>query len=450
MGGSHCRGRLGLWPAAVVAGLLLVASGSAARADNFEEFGFGPRAQAMAGAATGLASDYTATYYNPAGLIFSRHINFTFGFSFADYALDFKSERGGTKDDQAERIADLSAITLGTSTTIPFDIADRFAFGLGLFLPTRGLVNVKARSPSADPEWFRYGSRQDRVHILASFAVKVTEWFSLGLGANIFVDAAGGTTLSAGIGTPVQPDFELKLKPDAAPVVGLMFTPSDWLSFGLTYRGELSFKLDFPAVAVVQGIAIPLELETITFFTPHQVQAGVALNATARLLFTFDLLYANWSAYDDVFLVVTSPVAQTPARVRSDLRDTISPRLGVEFVATDWLILRGGYAYRTSAVPDQEDEPTNLVDTDKHTFTFGTGFAWGREPERVSDEAAAGGGRAETFAELSRDASYDLDLFAQVHWHPTIETNKPATDPIGDWEAGGVIVNFGFTFTARF
>jgi long-subunit fatty acid transport protein len=442
-------GRLGIWPAACIAATLLLCSGSA-RADNFEEFGFGPRAQAMAGAQTGLASDYTATYYNPAGLIFSRHINFTMGFSFADYALDFDSDRGGDADDQAERIPDLSAFTLGTSTTIPFDIADRFAFGLGLFLPTRGLVNVKARSPSAQPEWFQYGSRQDRVHILASVAVKITEWFNLGVGASIFVDAAGGTTLSAGIGTPVQPDFELKLKPDAAPVVGLLFTPSDWLSFGLTYRGELSFKLDFPATAVVQGIAIPLKLETITFFTPHQVQAGVAINATARLLFAFDVLYANWAAYDDVFLVVTSSVAQTPGRVRSDLRDTVSPRLGVEYVATDWLILRGGYAYRTSAIPDQDDEPTNLVDTDKHTFTLGTGFAWGREPERVTDAAAAGGARAETFEELSRDASYDLDLFMQLHWHPTISTDKPATDPIGDWEAGGFIINFGLTFTARF
>ncbi|MBX3468058.1 MAG: outer membrane protein transport protein [Planctomycetes bacterium] len=438
------------WSAAgaLCASLLLA---SAARADNFEEFGFGPRAQAMAGAFTALSTDYTATYYNPAGLIFSRHLNLGFGFSFADYHLDFKSQRGGRDvDRRAERIPDLSAFTLGVSTTVPFDVPDRFAFGLGLFLPTRGLVNIDARSPSAEPEWFRYGARHDRVHILPSVAVKVTDWLSLGGGASIFVDAAGGTTLSAGIGTPVQPDFKLKLKPDAAPVFGLMLTPSDWLSLGLTYRGELSFKLDFPATAVVQGIAIPLKLETITFFTPHQLQAGAAINVTDRLLLALDLLWANWSAYDDAYLVVTSDVAQTPTRVRVDLRDTLSPRLGAEFAATDWLLLRGGYAYRTSAVPDQRRRPTNLVDSDKHTFTLGCGFAWGRAPERVSDAAQTGGGKAQTIQELTRDASYDLDLFFQLHWHPTIKQDKPATDPVGDWEAGGVIVNFGFAFTARF
>lgn len=433
--------------AALCASLLFL---SAARADNFEEFGFGARAQGMAGASTALASDYAATYYNPGGLIFSRHLNLSFGFSFADYALDFDSARGGDLDDRARRIPDLSAITLGVSSTIPFDIPDRFAFGLGVFLPTRGLIDVEARSPSAEPEWFRYGSRHDRVHILPAFALKVTDWLSLGAGASIFVDAAGGTTLSAGISTPIQPDFKLKLEPDAAPVLGLMLAPSDWLSFGLTYRGELSFKLDFPALAVVQGIAIPLDLETITFFTPQQLQLGAAVNVTDRLLLAFDLLWCNWAAYDDIYLVVSSDVAQTPTRVKSDLRDTFSPRLGAELVANDWLLLRAGYAYRTSAVPDQDGEPTNLVDGDKHTFTLGAGFAWGRAPERVSDEASAGGGKAQNLDELTRDASYDLDVFFQLHYHPTVEANKPASDPVGDWEAGGFIMNLGFAFTARF
>lgn len=433
--------------AALCASLLLT---SAVRADNFEEFGFGPRAQGMAGAFTALASDYTATYYNPGGLIFSRHLNLGVGFSFADYHLDFDSERGGVLDDAARRIPDLSAITIGVSSTIPFDVPDRFAFGLGLFLPTRGLIDVETSSPSAEPMWFRYGERHDRVHLLPAVAVKVTDWLSLGGGASIFVDAVGGTTLSAGIGTPVQPEFELRLKPDAAPVFGLMLAPTDWLSFGATYRGELSFKLDFPGQAVVQGISIPLTLETITFFTPQQVQVGVAVNVTDRLLVAFDFLWCNWSAYDDVFLVVTSTVAQTPTRVKSDLRDTFSPRLGAEFVAADWLVLRAGYAYRTSAVPDQDDEPTNLVDGDKHTFTFGVGFAWGRPPELVSDEARASGGKARNLDELTRDASYDLDLFFQLHYHPTVEATKPATDPVGSWEAGGFVVNFGVALTARF
>jgi long-chain fatty acid transport protein len=426
-------------------------SAAAGRADDFEEFGFGARAQGMAGAYTALASDYTATYYDPAGLVLSRHTNLTIGFSYADYELSFDSQRGTqAQEDGATRVPPLSAITLGLSTTIPIDIPDRIGVGLGLFLPTRGIVNVESKAASPDPEWFRYGSRHDRVHILPAVAVKVTDWLSVGGGASIFTDASGGTTISAGVGTPVQPEYRLKLKPDAGVVLGVLCTPADWLSFGVTYRSELSFKLDFPSSAVVQGISIPLDLETITFFTPHQVQLGAAVNATDRLLLTFDLLWSNWSAYHDAFLVVSSAVAQVPQRVRVNLDDSWSPRLGAELAVNDWLLLRGGYAYRTSVVPDQENDLTNLVDGDRHTFTLGVGLGFGQPPEKVSDQAKDKGPKAQTLAELTKDASYDLDLFLQVHWFPGIHQAKAATDPVGDWDADGVILNLGATFTARF
>ena len=445
---ARAGARVGLALGALMA--LVVLSPGAARADNYEEFGFGPRAQAMGGAFTGLASDATATYYNPAGLVLSRHLNLTFGYSFADYHLDFDSQRGGELDDQAERIPDLSALTLGISTTIPVDVPDRVGFGLSVFIPTRGIIDVEAKASTDQPEWFRYGSRHDRIHIIPALALKVTNWLSIGAGASVFVDAVGGTTLSAGLTAPVNPEFKLKLKPDAGVVFGFLLTPADTFSFGLTYRSEQSFKLDFPAVASVQGITIPLELEAITFFTPHQVQMGIAWNATDATILTLDLLWANWSAYEDPFLVVSSNVAGVIPRQRVDFRDTWSPRLGVEVAANDWLLLRGGYFYRTSAVPDQDDEVTNLVGGDKHVFTLGAGFSFGKPPERLSDEAQADEGRAETMKEALVNASFDLDLFFQLHWHPEVSASKPPTDPVGDWDAGGFIVNFGFALTSRF
>lgn len=433
--------------AALCASLLFL---SAARADNFEEFGFGARAQGMAGASTALASDYAATYYNPGGLILSRHLNLSAGFSFADYQLRFDSQRGGDRLDRgAERIPDLSAFTLGISKTIPVDVPDRLAFGLGLFLPTRGIVNLNSNADAGIPEWFRYGERQDRIHVLPAFAVKVTDWLSFGAGGSVFVDGTGRTTISAGVTSPVQPEFRLKLKPDAGAVVGALLQPAPWLSFGVTYRSEISFKLDFPAEALVQGISIPLRLETITFFTPHQVQVGAAVNLTDRLLLALDLGWSQWSAYDDAFLVVSSPVAAVPQRVSAGLDDVYSVRLGAEGQVTDLLALRGGYAFRSSTTGSQPG-PTNLVDTEKHVFTVGAGFSWGQEPDRPLDPATEGPVAARTADDLMRQSSFDLDLFVQVHWHPERSQSKPATDPVGDWEAGGTIVNFGFGFTARF
>lgn len=437
----------------VLAGLIglaaLAAAPGAARADNFEEFGFGARAQGMGGAFTALASDYTATYYNPGGLILSRHLNLGFGFSFADYLLEVDTRAGGQTEGDAERIPDLSAFTLGISKTIPLDIPDRLAFGLGVFLPTRGIINLKARAPDRQPEWFRYGERHDRIHLLPAAAVKITRWLSFGAGASVFVDAVGGTTISAGITSPVQPDFKLKLKPDLGVVLGVMVAPADWISFGLTYRQEHSFKLDFPALANVQGIQLPLRLETITFYQPHQLQFGVAINVTDHMVVAFDLAWFHWSAFDDPFLVVSSTVAAVPPQPEVDFQDSFSPRLGFELNATEWMALRWGYWYRSGIIDDQTDQ-TNLIDSGKHVFTLGAGFSWGKAPERVSDEARGPGAAAETMEQMLVDASYDLDLFFQYHLHEEASESRPLTDPVGSWDAGGGIINFGFTFIARF
>ena len=121
-----------------------------AHADDMEQFGFGARAQAMGNAYTALASDGTATYWNPAGLILSRHLNLTFGYSIADYGLNFDSNDPDL-DDDVERIPPLSALSIAISTTIPWDIPDRCAFGLGIFLPTRGIVNFHTSAVASRP-----------------------------------------------------------------------------------------------------------------------------------------------------------------------------------------------------------------------------------------------------------------------------------------------------------
>src|SRR5690606_14164125 len=130
--------------------------------------------------------------------------------------------------------------------------------GLGVFLPTRGLVSLQATTDGSSPDWFRYGERHDRLHLLAAGALKATDWLSVGIGASIFVDGNGSTDASLD-----DVEFGLRLEPDAGLVAGVLLMPADWISFGLTYRSEISFKLEFPVA--VQGAAL-LDLETITFF----------------------------------------------------------------------------------------------------------------------------------------------------------------------------------------
>ncbi|HZV00622.1 MAG TPA: hypothetical protein VFF73_28165, partial [Planctomycetota bacterium] len=187
---------------------LVLVAGSIARADNLDEFGFGARAAGMGGAMTGLASDWTATYYNPAGLINSKHVNVGFGFQYADYALDFKSGGGSQVDNQTNRVAALSAFTAGGSSSIPIDEPDRIAFGIGLLFPTRSVTDIDETTPTSQPEWIMYGNHQDRLQILPAVAVKVFDWLYIGGGLTIFAVADGATNITLS-SSAVQTEFVL-------------------------------------------------------------------------------------------------------------------------------------------------------------------------------------------------------------------------------------------------
>jgi long-subunit fatty acid transport protein len=311
-------------------------------------------------------------------------------------------------------------------------------------------VNLDASANSTRPEFFSYGGRHDRLLLFPALAVKITDWLSAGLGASITLDASGGTTIEGGLTSDTTTEFEIELEPDAGVVFGVLLTPADWISFGVTYRSELSMTIDFPAEAILEGIALPLDLKTVQSFSPHQVQVGLAVDLSDSLLVTLDFAWVNWSAYESAFLEVKSGVASVVEAEDVDLDDVFSPKLGVEVLTTDWLLLRGGYMYRTSAIPDQSDEVTNLVDSPKHVFTLGVGFAFGSAPDAVSDEAKESKQRSRTLDEALSDASLDVDLVFQWHLHERVSADKPSGDAVGDWDADGSVINLGIAVTGRF
>jgi long-chain fatty acid transport protein len=430
-----------------------------ARADNLDEFGLGPRASAMGGAMTGLASDWTATYYNPAGLIGSKHVNTEIGFQYADYQLNFSTLRGGSQvDSRTNRIDPLSAYTLGFSSTIAVDEPDRIAVGIGLFIPTRHVTNISEETPSDQPEWVFYGDHQDRLQVIPGVAVKIIDGLSVGGAATIFATSKGGSI--ANVGPPLDASFSLDLKPSIGGIFGIFFQPMKELSFGLTYRTERSFKLTFEVDTTVIGLITPITLQAIDFYTPHQASLGTAIDLLdGRALLALDFTYLAYHAFRDTFLVATSPTLPTLTKQNGNFNDEYIPRVGLEFAATDWLCLRAGYYYRSSPVGQQRNKTFNIVDSDEHVFTVGVGFEYSREPVDASapkdapkDEKDEKKPETKTTSWGVFDhASVGLDVFFQYHFLPGISVRKSdPNDPIGGYDASGSIFNMGIALTGRF
>jgi hypothetical protein len=128
---------------------------------------------------------------------------------------------------------------------------------------------------------------------------------------------------------------------------------------------------------------------------------------------------------------VPAPTVVLPIQIH----DIVIPHLGVEWRAITqrtWEgFLRAGYEFQKSPIAAQTG-PTNYVDRDRHSVSAGLGL-------RLPAPATL----------LPGDVR--LDAHVQYSVLPTETTTKvDASDPVGDYTAGGHIWNVGMMATVGF
>ncbi|MBK9071180.1 MAG: outer membrane protein transport protein [Myxococcales bacterium] len=137
---------------------LLVANGGLAYAGGLYVTGFGPAAQAQAGAYVATADDAMAVFTNPAGLATQRGTTLQVGSSLIDYSLAFT--RRGAYDEVAGQTLPWEGRAYATmrNTTTPevglgsWQAVPMFAVASDLLLPSRRLVlGLAMAAPAAYP-----------------------------------------------------------------------------------------------------------------------------------------------------------------------------------------------------------------------------------------------------------------------------------------------------------
>lgn len=116
----------------------------------------------------------------------------------------------------------------------------------------------------------------------------------------------------------------------------------------------------------------PLESQSaeteMTF--PMQLVAGLSFQATPKLLLLADYQFTGWSSFDELPL----EFERLDNRLKTqNYGDTHALRVGVEYDILDALAVRGGYAYTTSAVPNETMSPF-LPESTRDHYTLG--FGW--------------------------------------------------------------------------
>jgi len=377
-------------PTFAILAALIFSAAAPASANMFRTFGFGPRPVAMGGAFTAVADDFTASYYNPAGILAVKKTRVGVGWQFIkqNYEVNGDAVHGNFTD----------GAYMGFSMPVPFKdwLTDRIGVGYGFYQPILYVIDLTVPEERA-PQFVLTESAPEVQIIHLALAVDAIPGTLIGAGATFLSDLGGTLDMHTGIrGIEGMDDIVTMVDQEAQPIIsptaGILFRPGtffprlDRLTVGLTWRDEFSLDLAFPVIIALGIVPLNLDLTSEFIYTPMQFVLGLAYRVTDRLLLSFDLSYNDWSEYRPptleerisfdipLFEVDFNPGLNEDPRTE----DTFTPRLGAEYrLLTEealGLTVRGGYYWDPTPLSEQRSN-SNFLDGDRHVFSFGAGLA---------------------------------------------------------------------------
>ena len=437
---------------------------SRAAAQPMDTYGMGSRSIALGGAVTADVEDFSANYYNPAGLARGEHVRVAVGWFGAHHELQI--------DDFDSNVDPVHGITAGL--VVPGNIDGfRFAFGVGVHLNDDRISRTRSL-PRARPRWEFYDNRPHRTYLAAHLAIRPWDWLLIGGGIS-FLSYSRNVLSIRGYIDVLRPDVGSRVEHEVAadlttiryPQVGIQIVPIPELSFGVVYRGEFALSSSLEAEVGTPGdmsttrllvgdIAIPgyfnLVSESVNAFVPQQLSVGASWQPIPELRISAELTWVNWSAYQspigtsDIILSIRVPpeLADTimvpdmisgSQPIAANFEDRFVPRIGVEGIAAREhgleVTVRGGAFYESTPVPQQRGV-ANLVDTDRVALSLGSGL------------------RLDELRPLI-DGWLSFDLHLQWSILPERTTAKASpVDPVGDWRAGGWFFSGGLSMELAF
>lgn len=369
---------------------------------TFDVFGCGSRGIAMGNALTALSDDWCAPYYNPAGIT-QRKNTLGGGMIFGSGVVKI-TPYGNAKE--TNRIENTIGLNVGVTNSFG---TERFRFGVGIYTPLDRVQLQRTHFVDEREAFFSnqlhfelYGERTQRQVILPVIAYKFFDYLSIGAGVSLFVYSRTDSYV-------YLPDIldqskayinvNNKQRYTYVPDIGILVKPLDVLQIGISYLGSD----DFPIIgnSYVQVPQLNQEfiqvIDQYVFYTPPRISFGVLYKFSNSLLTSFDLVWWGWSNFHD----------NHGKKPELKWRDTFVPRVGIEYKLLEQVILRGGFSFERSPIPEQRGRQ-NFVDNDREILSIGAGF-----PFRIDTRNCEAGLHFQ-YHQLNRrktikDVEYDAD-----------------------------------------
>lgn len=341
----------------------------------------GAKAAGMGTSFVGLADDPSAILFNPAGLtqlkgvqayggVTALHPSTTYtngaGFSETTKSRTFFPPHAYATTDVAGK-----DVVLGLGLYAPFGIGGRFWSETGLtrywsvessvatisLNPTVAWRATETVSLAAGIDYLRAVMRlrrmMDQSFFGASEAQSTIEADGDGWGYNF------GALLRTRQGLGIGAAYRSRVKVD--------------------YRGDLTVENVAPVLQPLLGGPAYSSAVTTTSRFPDIWSVGASYPLSPALIVAADVELVRWSSFKrmDMNIEREAPPVLVDSSLPLDWDDSWQFKIGAEYAVTGALVLRAGYAFINTPVPDGSLEPGN-PDADQHNLSFGAGYGYER------------------------------------------------------------------------
>jgi long-chain fatty acid transport protein len=361
----------------------------------------------FAGAAAGGPS-LSAMFWNPATITqhgpgLTSEVNATAIFPRSDIAPITATSPTGVNLVPFGASGDISTDAFVPASYYVYGLTDRIWIGMAVNAPFG--LNTKA-----GPIWsgMFYSTQSDVFSLNANpnIAFKVTDWLSVGVGAQVqyfkvklhSLFPNSGVTGPFPFFAPIAPD-QLRLDGDGWDVgftAGATITPFAGTTIGLGYRSFIDQRVEgdvyrppFTALVNVPPlVGVPLPFAFVNFKAdvplPDIATASIRQRITDSLTLLGTVEWTNWSRLGrtplEAFCATGAPVAPgaipgIPTELAFEWRDGWFFSGGFEYQLNPRMTLRGGIAWEESPITDQT-RGTRLPDNDRLWVSVGASLKW--------------------------------------------------------------------------
>ncbi len=304
----------------------------------------GQKNTGMGHTGTGYVFGPSTIHFNPGGLVlYDKKMSFNAGVSLIFSNNIFQAENS-LYEAETENPIGTPFYFYGS-----MKINDKLAVGLGVNTPY-------GNSLSWEDEWAgRYlinNIAMQAITIQPTVSYKINDWLSAGVGMLISLNSVE-LNKSLPITGP-EGDGEISLEGSTTTYgvnAGLMFTITEDLSAGISYRSQMKAKVTNGQAELTVPDAVSNSFPSETGFSatlpfPHNYNFGISYKVTEKLLVAADIHFVQWAVYDSLIFDFEDETAlfQDSHNPR-EYSNSFIYRIGAQYDLIDEITLRAGAYY---------------------------------------------------------------------------------------------------------